>query len=73
MSAALAGGGIHGGIVVGASDARAENPKERLVEPAELVATLYALLGINPRLEFHNEVNRPIALTPTSSLIRELL
>ena len=43
----LAGGGIPGGTVVGQSDAKAAYPANDPVQPAELAATLYRLMGIN--------------------------
>ncbi len=47
FSAVLAGGGFKGGRVVGASDARGEDVKDRPVYPADLVASIYELLGID--------------------------
>lgn len=44
----VAGGGFRGGTVVGASDACGEEVAERPVYPADLIGTLYTLLGINP-------------------------
>lgn len=46
-SAAMAGGGIAGGRVIGASDSRAGEPIDRPVTPAELVATIYYSLQID--------------------------
>ena len=48
FSAVVAGGGFKGGRVVGASDQRAEEVKDRPVYPADLIATMYELLGIDP-------------------------
>ena len=48
FSAVVAGGGFRGGHVVGASDARGEELKERPVYPADLIASMYELLGIDP-------------------------
>jgi hypothetical protein len=45
--ALLAGGGFRGGQVVGASDAKGEEVKERPVYPCDLIASLYELLGID--------------------------
>lgn len=45
-SALLAGGGIRGGTVIGASDRRAEFPSEHPVHPADLSATILDRLGI---------------------------
>jgi hypothetical protein len=45
-SALVAGGGIRGGRVVGASDRRGEHPVDRPATPADLGATILARLGI---------------------------
>jgi hypothetical protein len=45
-SALLAGGGIPGGAVVGASDATASAPKDRPVSPRELFGTVLCSLGL---------------------------
>ncbi len=48
FSAMVAGGGFKGGHVVGASDARGEEVKERPVYPWDLIRSMYMLLGIDP-------------------------
>lgn len=50
-SAVLAGGGVQGGQVIGASDAHAAAPANRPVTPQDLLATMYRSLGISPRAE----------------------
>ncbi len=45
-SVVLAGGGVRGGQVVGASDAHAGAPADRPVTPQDLLATIYHSLGI---------------------------
>jgi uncharacterized protein (DUF1501 family) len=47
-TAVLAGGGTQGGQVVGTTDAHAAEPVDRPVTPAELVATIYHSLRLNP-------------------------
>jgi uncharacterized protein (DUF1501 family) len=47
-SVLFAGGGVQGGRVVGRSDATASTPADRPVTPAEVVATVYHSLGIDP-------------------------
>jgi hypothetical protein len=65
-SALLAGGGVRGGHVVGASDRRGEQPVDRPVTPADLGATILARLGITtPDLT-------GIGLTPSGEVINEL-
>ena len=48
-SVVLAGGGVRGGQVVGASDAHAGAPADRPVTPSDLLATMYHRLGIDPQ------------------------
>lgn len=43
----LAGGGVQGGRVIGASDAHGAEPRDRPVTPAEVTATIYRSLGID--------------------------
>ncbi|MDA1053304.1 MAG: DUF1501 domain-containing protein [Planctomycetota bacterium] len=58
----LAGAGIEGGQVYGASDKLGAYPAESPVEPANFVATIYHLLGIDPATELHDQQNRPFTL-----------
>jgi arylsulfatase A-like enzyme len=48
-STLLAGGGIRGGAVLGASDRIASEPRDRPVHPADLLATQAWVLGIDPQ------------------------
>ncbi|HXG10134.1 MAG TPA: DUF1501 domain-containing protein [Gemmataceae bacterium] len=45
-SALIAGGGVKGGRVIGASDARGERPADRPLTPADLAATIHRCVGI---------------------------
>jgi hypothetical protein len=47
-TALLAGGGIKGGYVYGASDRSAAHVKERPVSPEDFGATLFHALGVRP-------------------------
>jgi len=47
FSALLAGGGFRGGMVVGASDRRGEQVKDRPVSPTEVIRSIYHLLGLD--------------------------
>ncbi|HSU56309.1 MAG TPA: DUF1501 domain-containing protein, partial [Candidatus Dormibacteraeota bacterium] len=49
FSALVAGGGFKGGHVIGASDPKGEELKDRPVYPADLLASMYQLLGIDPK------------------------
>src|SRR5262245_39498932 len=59
----LAGGGIKGGTVYGSSDADGKEVKDDPVSEGDLFATIYTLLGVNPRLK-HFVGSRPIWATP---------
>jgi hypothetical protein len=45
----VAGGGFKGGHVVGSSDAKAEEVKDRPVYPVDLLGSVYQLSGIDPK------------------------
>ncbi len=47
FSALVAGGGFKGGHIVGSSDAKAEEVKERPVYPVDLLGSIYQLAGID--------------------------
>jgi hypothetical protein len=61
-SIVLAGGGIAGGRVYGASDSSAAEPMRDPVSPGDLLATVYHLLGIDPRGHLTDLHDRPVAL-----------
>ncbi len=71
--ALLGGGGIRGGTVLGSTTAKGEVPREHPVEPCDILATVYHILGINPHLEFHDATNRPLPILSRGEVIRELL
>jgi hypothetical protein len=60
---ALAGGGIRGGQVVGASDSIAAYPKEQPVDPVDIQATMYHCLGLDPHQEMHDQLGRPLPIS----------
>ena len=62
FTSVLAGGGIRGGIVHGASDRYASEPASNPTPPADLAATIYHSLGINPHLEVRDRLGRPVTL-----------
>jgi len=69
----LAGGGIRGGQVVGASDKIGSYPAERPSTPADIHATIYAALGYDSHSIVYPAVDgRPIQLSE-GRVIRELL
>lgn len=69
----MGGGPIKGGRVVGESDELGYAPKTRPVTPAEVAATLFAGLGLDPHKELPGPQNRPLPLADYSvQAIKEL-
>jgi uncharacterized protein (DUF1501 family) len=69
----LAGGGVRGGVVHGSSDRYAAYPASHPTTPADLAATVYHCLGVDPRREVHDRLGRPMTLcegTPIEAVLR---
>lgn len=63
FSALVAGGGFKGGHVVGSSDAKGAEVKERPVYPVDLISSMYDLLGIDPDGTMPNPQGPPVRIT----------
>ncbi len=63
FSMALAGAGIRGGQVIGASDRNGAYPATDPIRGGDLTATLFHLLGIDPHGMFRDKANRPHPIT----------
>ena len=72
FSAALAGGPVKGGRVVGESDARGAFPKSNPKTPQDVLALLYRHLGIDVAEQYANGTGRPISVLPSGVPIEEL-
>jgi hypothetical protein len=59
QSVVLAGGGIRGGQIYGASDKQAAYPTEKPVTPENFIATVHHALGISPTAMLYDSQNRP--------------
>ncbi|EMI20423.1 protein containing DUF1501 [Rhodopirellula maiorica SM1] len=73
FSVMLAGGGIKGGMIYGASDSTASEPEENAVSPADLATTMYRLLGIVADKELMAPGDRPIEIVDGGKIIEPLL
>jgi len=71
--ACLAGGGVQGGRVIGATDAFGELPGERPVSPPDLACSILTLLGVNPQQELTTPAGRPMRVLSEGTFIRELV
>ena len=71
--ALLAGAGLPRGLVLGRTDAKADSPVEKPVTPADLAATLFLALGIDPDLKFESPDGRPLRLVDGGKAPGELV
>ena len=69
----MAGGGVQGGQVIGASDALGEFVADRPITPGDLSTTIYTLLGIDPGHELRTSDGRPIRVAPQDAKVIEEL
>jgi hypothetical protein len=72
ISAMVAGGGLRGGVVVGATNSKAEHPIERALKPRHLLATIYKVLDIDPEQSFLDHSGRPVPVLAEGEPISEL-
>jgi hypothetical protein len=61
-SVVLAGGGVRGGLVFGASDKLGAHPETDAVTPADLAATLFWRFGLDPHREMMDLTGHPYKL-----------
>jgi arylsulfatase A-like enzyme len=73
FSVMFAGGGVKGGQVIGASDRTGETPADRPVTPADLAATIFTLLGIDPKQRLYTPDGRPIEVSRDGQVVAELI
>jgi len=72
FSAALAGGPIRPGRVLGESDAHGAFPKANPKTPQDVLATMYHFLGVDVKQQYLNGSGRPIPVLPSGKPIEEL-
>ena len=69
----LAGGGIRAGYVHGASSRTGAWVADHPVTPAEIIATMYHLLGVDYRRIINDQMGRPQQIVPDGRLLPEIL
>jgi len=72
MAAAMAGGGVQGGRVVGATDSKATEPKDNAKIPQDVLATVYRHLGVDAGASYIDHAGRPHPVLPAGRPIDEL-
>lgn len=73
FSVVMGGGGIKGGVIHGETDPRGSEPLRDAVGPADIAATLYTQLGINPHGKLMSAGNRPIDIVRHGEAIKTLV
>jgi len=72
FSAALAGGGVQGGRVVGSSDSKGGEPADNPKTPQDVLATIYRHLNVDTSLNYEDHAGRPHPVLPSGKPIDEL-
>ena len=72
-SFALLAGAVNCGQVIGETDRKGEQPKNRPLGPQNVLATIYHTLGINPKTVVNDFAGRPTALLDQPEPINELI
>lgn len=72
MSVLMAGAGIPGGQIVGATDPKGYYASENIYSPEDFAVTLYTKLGIDPHQLLHTSTGRPVHLVNGGKPIKEL-
>jgi Protein of unknown function (DUF1501) len=72
FNVALAGAGVKGGQVIGATDKEGVEVVERPVSVSDLFCTFCQALGIDPRKENQSNVGRPLPIVETGKAVAEV-
>jgi hypothetical protein len=73
FSVVLGGGGIKGGLIHGSTDAYGSEPATNPVGPADIAATIYTQLGIQPDKELMSPGDRPIEIVRDFNVINKII
>jgi len=69
----LTGGGVKRGMVHGQSDRQGAWPMDSPVSSADYVATIYQLLGLDPKMIIHDRSNNPVHIALDGEPIRDVI
>ena len=72
FSVLLAGGGVKGGQVIGSTDEKGEQVKDRPVTIPDYFATVLTALGVDPAKQYRTPGGRPIKLADKAKVATEL-
>ena len=68
----MAGGGVKGGQVIGASNEKGTEPADKGYSPDDVAASFYHAIGIDHTKEYHTNIGRPITIVRDGTIIPEL-
>ena len=69
----LFGGGVKQGLVYGSTDSIGAYPDSHPVSPADFVATVYQLMGINPQMTVPDRSGRPVFIAHGGEPVHEII
>jgi hypothetical protein len=72
MSVLMAGGGIPGGQIVGATDPKGYYAADNVYSPEDFAVSMYTKLGIDPHQVLQTTSGRPVHLVNGGNVIKEL-
>ena len=72
MFVLLAGGGMKGGQVIGASDDKGMGPADEAITPDQVAASFYHSLGIDYQKEYHTNTGRPVMIVREGAVVEKL-
>ena len=72
MSVLMAGAGIPGGQIVGATDAKGYYAADNIYRPEDFAASIYTKMGVSPHQLLHTNTGRPVPLVNEGKMIKEL-
>lgn len=72
FSVLMAGGGIQGGQVLGASDKNGMGPANDPITPEQVAASFYHSLGIDCHKEYHTQTGRPVKIVRSGRILPAL-
>jgi Protein of unknown function (DUF1501) len=73
MFCLMGGGGVRGGQVIGSTDKLGQQPLTRPLTPSNIHATIYHVLGLDPKLQLLDPSGRPVNVLDDPEPIQELL
>jgi hypothetical protein len=72
FSILMAGGGVRGGQILGASDDQGMGPSGEPITPDQVAASFYHSLGIDYQKEYHTNTGRPVMIVREGAVLSQL-